>query len=41
MDLSRATLEDLRRELTRREQCETKPKKNIIIIEIINEKPIR
>ena len=32
MDLSRATLEDLRRELTRREQCETKPKKNIILL---------
>jgi DNA replication protein DnaC len=32
MDLSKASLEDLRRELTRRENCEKMPKKNIILL---------
>jgi len=32
MDLSRATIEDLKKELKRREQCEKMPKKNIILL---------
>lgn len=32
MDLSKASLEDLKKELVRREQCESKPKKNIILM---------
>jgi adenylate kinase len=32
MDLSRATLEELKKELSRREQCEKMPKKNIILL---------
>lgn len=32
MDLSKASLEDLKRELNRRENCEKMPKKNIILL---------
>jgi len=32
MDLSKASLEQLQQEITRRQQCETKPKKNIILL---------
>jgi adenylate kinase len=32
MDLSRATLEQLRREITRRESCEKMPKRNLILL---------
>lgn len=32
MDLSKASLTDLKRELSRREKCETKPKKNLILL---------
>jgi adenylate kinase len=32
MDLTKASLEELKKELNRREQCETKPKRNIILL---------
>lgn len=32
MDLSRASIEDLKKELNRREQCEKMPKRNIILL---------